>query len=652
MVASFRGFPEETQAMKSRISLVATAAAIALGAATAAHAGVAYPTKATAAKDLGATAESFSVTVVLKHRDQAGLEQLANNLYTPGHAQFHKFLSADAFHARFDPSADSVAKATAYFAKHGMTVHLDGNLLEVSGTAKQHEAAFGVKMHAFEIAAHGKAAASRFHGAIGTPTIADAGVAANVLTIVGHDSHPAFVPNIQKASAIASRVKPAAKSASMKAANGAALNEPGFWTVNDLAQWYNAQPLWDAGIHGEGQTLAIVTLASFTPSDAFQYWSENGLTVNPNRLKVLDVDGGPGPVCDACGSSETTLDVEQSGGMAPGANIIVYQAPNTNHSFLHAFANAVNQNKADTISVSWGSFEWFDTLSRAKGTPEGNITYLKAFNDVFLQGAIQGQSIIAAQGDAGAYEANRALPVPQFNPVLSVGAPATSPWITSAGGTTLPVTMTFSTGDVVTIPTEQTWGWAYLTDVCAHLGYDPISCGIFPVGGGGGVSSYFRIPDYQKGLKGMRVTEAGQSVVDTVAGVDYVDLPAGFRGRNVPDVSMNADPETGYILDYTDETGAYGQGAFGGGTSFVAPQLNGIAALLNQATGGRVGLLNFPLYMAARDKNSYKGGVLRDVQAGDNWFYTGVKGYDNGTGVGIMDVAGFANYLMAANKTK
>src|SRR5262249_29631133 len=158
---------------------------------------------------------------------------------------------------------------------------------------------------------------------------------------------------------------------------------------------------------------------------------------------------------------------------------------------------AVNENQADTISVSWGEFEWFDTLSRVHAH-RSNVVDLKAFNQIFMQAAAQGQTLVASQGDEGSYEANRALPVPDYSALISVGAPASSPYSLSAGGTTLPVTMTFSTGDVVTIPTEQAWGWSYLTPVCASLGYDPVSCGIWGVGGGGGVSSFFPMPNYQK----------------------------------------------------------------------------------------------------------------------------------------------------------
>jgi subtilase family serine protease len=199
----------------------------------------------------------------------------------------------------------------------------------------------------------------------------------------------------------------------------------------------------------------------------------------------------------------------------------------------------------------------------------------------------------------------------------------------------------------ITVPTEQAWGWDYLRPLCQSLGLSDVDCGIWGAGGGGGVSVFFRIPSYQKKVDGMRVSEAGQSMIDTSTGTDYFDLPAGFAGRNVPDVSLNADPETGYIVDYTDENGNYGTQDFFGGTSFVAPQLNGITALLAQNAGGRIGLLNFPLYQYARKASGWTGkkAPFNDITAGDNWFYQGEPGYDQATGVGTLNVANFAAKL-------
>ena len=74
---------------------------------------------------------------------------------------------------------------------------------------------------------------------------------------------------------------------------------------------------------------------------------------------------------------------------------------------------------------------------------------------------------------------------------------------------------------------------------------------------------------------------------------------------------------------------------------------DGVTALLDQSVHGRVGLLNFALYDLVRFGVAYKGkhAPLRDITAGDNWFYQGKKGYDLGSGVGVPDVANLIDAL-------
>jgi kumamolisin len=181
-----------------------------------------------------------------------------------------------------------------------------------------------------------------------------------------------------------------------------------------------------------------------------------------------------------------------------------------------------------------------------------------------------------------------------------------------------------------------------LIPLCDALGLDPIECGIYPAGGGGGVSAFIPLPFYQFGIPGIRRTEHGQSLLDytQTPPAPVVTLRGGFEGRNLPDLSVNSDPQTGYLVFYTsDKNGP--EVLQLGGTSFAAPQFNGVTALFNQGLYGRVGLLNFALYQLVREGRAYGGreAPLRDITAGDNWHYDGVRGYDQATGVGVPDVA-------------
>jgi kumamolisin len=243
---------------------------------------------------------------------------------------------------------------------------------------------------------------------------------------------------------------------------------------------------------------------------------------------------------------------------------------------------------------------------------------------------------------------------------LTVDYPASDPAITAAGGTTLPVLLEFCLNAACTppyydidIPHERIWGWDYLEGLCAALGLDPISCGIFPAGGGGGASITFPEPPYQIFIPGTQLSqprqvwEAGSAIVTQDQVPPFYALPAFFPGRNVPDVSFNADPYTGYVIFYTSSsTGVLGYYS-AGGTSFVAPQLNGITALLDQDVHGRVGLLNFVLYDLDQSGRAYRGAnpPFHAIAYGDNWFYHGSNGYNLGAGLGTMDVANFAEML-------
>jgi subtilase family serine protease len=230
-----------------------------------------------------------------------------------------------------------------------------------------------------------------------------------------------------------------------------------------------------------------------------------------------------------------------------------------------------------------------------------------------------------------------------------VDNPASDTAITAAGGTTLPGFQAYKIpGSVaplyIDVPEERAWGWDYLSPLCSALELDLIDCGIYDVGTGGGVSIIFPKPQYQWYL-GAQSTQPGQYWY--LEGQLVLILPAYFSGRNVPDISFNADPQTGYLVYYTSDVTGFSVQSGWGGTSFVAPQLNGVTALLGQYTGIRIGLLNVPLYDLAHAGAAYDGVAppIRAVPYGDNWFYHGLPGYNRTVGLGTLDVANFAEII-------
>ncbi len=636
-----------------------------------ASAGVPYPTKSTpAAVDRGPSAAverpaTITLTVALKLSDPEGAKALLEAIATPGSPSYHAFLTPAQFAERFGPSAESVARTSAALSAMGLSVNRTSTTtLHVTGTPEAIEKAFQVSLHTFEVPAAGSRPGYTFRAPASAARIPDA-LASDVHTVLGLDTRPRFAPRLHQgaftsgAPTGAKRVSPPLTSAPPPGEPGGYGGfAPGEWTVAEFAQYYNVKPLYYQGITGKGRTLGIVTLASFTPSDAYAYWKAVGLSVDPNRITVENIDGGPGAPSDASGSGETSLDVEQSGGIAYGSKIIVYQAPNTSQGFVDAFAAAIDSNLAQTVSVSWGEWEWFDNLDNSPVIDPisgKTVSSLQAYNELFLQAALQGQSFFASAGDAGAYDANDGLLPPDFSLALSVDSPASDPYITAAGGTTLSGIQVYSLGPknppyVVNIPTERVWSWDYLNGLCADLGYTPITCGVFPVGGGGGVSVYFQKPSYQQGIAGVQLSQPGQVFTEFLPppAVTYFTLTPHFPGRNLPDISFNADPDTGYSIYYTSDQTGFSILTFYGGTSFVGPQLNGVTALIGEYLGERVGLLNYPLYQLARN-GGYSGSKapLRAITAGDNDFYKGSSGYNPGAGLGTLNVYNFAEALKA-----
>ncbi len=610
----------------------------------------------------------ISVTVALALPSLSEAESLMRALNTPGDAQYHRFLSAGEFEARFAPSGARVAQAVAGLARYGLAAErTTATTLRVTGLPADMERAFAVNLHRYEVAAHDGAAGYTFHAPLGRPRV-PAELAGLVAGVVGLDSHPSLHPHLASAPRMLVRRS--------RDAGAATTGNPfGQLTVADFASQYDVQPLYDRGVLGSGRTVGILTFANFTPSDAFAYWSAVGLAVNQNRITVVPVDGGAGAPSDASGSDETTLDVEQSGGVAPQAHILVYHAPNSSQALVDIFAQAVSDNTADSLSMSWGQWEWFDNTGNSPVIDPATgrtVGVTQAVHELLVRAAIQGQSVFTSAGDGGAYEVNHDLGC--FGPyspqmatsctlTLSVDYPASDPAITAAGGTTLPGVQEYCLTTACTPPYypvaiahEQAWGWDYLEGLCAAEGTpDPVACGIFGTGGGGGVSVMFAQPEYQRDVAGVQSSQrhqlfrAGSSYVQADGIEPFYFLPPLFQGRNIPDVSLNADPETGYSIYYTSDVNGFKVLTYIGGTSFVAPQLNGIAALLGQYNEGRrVGLLNAAFYLLAQGGHGFPrlGPALQPIAYGDNWFYSGGDAYSPAAGLGTLDVAVFARVLM------
>ena len=582
---------------------------------------------------------SRSFVIALSVRNPAALAAAVAAVGDPTSASFRKFITPDQFAATYGQTPAAAAQVTAFLQAQGFSVDEvsgDNLLLTVTGTNAQIAATFGSAIHNYTL---NGAAYQAPAGAVKIPA-AIASVAGGVAGLSDRSlahSHTAVIPNTGM---LAGDVP--AQSATLSA-DVPPPSGPGSYTVNDLAAKYNINPLYAKGVTGAGKTIGIMTLAGYTQSDAYSYWKQIGLTVSPTRITDVKVLGGAskgdGPGSE--GAGETTLDVEQSGGVAPGANIRVYIAPNTDAGFLKVFSQPIQENIADVLSISWGSPEIANDPSA-----------IAALEVQFQKAALQGIPIIASAGDAGAYDINRDYTYPQCTTQLTVDFPAASPNVLAAGGTTLPNTTVHLHGPV-TVTTERPWGWDYLqsyitTNFGPTYGSALYYASYFTVGGGGGVSVVYPVPSFQTGLTGMQKSAPGQTLscdptfVGDPAGQYEVlaVLPPAFAGRNVPDVSLNADPYSGYSEFFT---GAWSTGS--GGTSFVAPQLNGILTLISSGIGGRVGPINPQLYAAFKAKGYSAGSPFKAITTGDNEYWKAAPNFNPASGLGSLDVNALATTL-------
>lgn len=264
---------------------------------------------------------------------------------------------------------------------------------------------------------------------------------------------------------------------------------------------------------------------------------------------------------------EETLDVEAVHGMAPSAKIVFVGAPNNYQDLDAALNHVVDKHLAQIVTNSYG----FPT----EILPQG---YIKPYEDTLIQAAVEGIGVYFSSGDNGDETSTLGYATPDY--------PASSPWVTAVGGTSLAVdksnTRVFETGwgtsnyncDKTTLASTRT-SWLY--------------------GSGGGVSRIFAVPSYQSGL-----IFNGHAV----------------SGRAVPDVSALGDPQTGLLIGQTQTfpDGVYYDEYRIGGTSLSSPIFAGLMALFDQKSGSPHGFAN-PLFYknagAFYDVISVKTAVVR-----------------------------------------
>jgi kumamolisin len=316
---------------------------------------------------------------------------------------------------------------------------------------------------------------------------------------------------------------------------------------------------------GQGQTIGLIELGGGYQAAAITAYF-HALGIAPPLLRSVSVDGGTNAPTGSAGGpdGEVELDIEVAGAVVPSAAIVAYFAPNTDAGFIDAVSTAIHDagNQPTVISISWGG-------------PESDWTQqaLTAMDQAFQDAAALGITVCVACGDNGSSDG-------VTDGAQHVDFPASSSFALACGGTSLR-----AAGG--TIASETVWN-------------DGTEGGA----SGGGVSQVFALPAWQQGLK----------VVDAAGTV------SALARRGVPDVSADADPQTGY------EVNIDGSVTVIGGTSAVAPLWAGLIARINATRGAPVGLVQPRLYPA--------GSAFNDITQGNNGGYAAAPGWDACTGLG------------------
>jgi kumamolisin len=592
------------------------------------------------------------VSFVLKMRHETALERRVNaGIYT-------HFLTVGEFARGYGQPAARIRALEQYLHRFHLKTRAYADRLDVTatGTAGQFNRALSVSQSVFRTAAtlasagHAARPAVTFSATRDAPRLPKT-IARYVESVLGLDTYPVFASNAVHVSP--ARPGPARTMTAPGRAPDGATTYTGDLRPQDFASEYHLSDL-GAQWQGQGQTLGIITFAAMHPADATHFWSLVGLTTKPGRIRLDNIDGGArfGAAYD---SQESTLDVEQSGGVAPQANIVVYQAPNTDFGGIDAYAAAASQDKTGSVSCSWGESE--TALAAEDRARAESPTLIQASDEFFLELAAQGQSSFSATGDSGAYAASNDL----GSTNLSVQSTSDSPWTTAAGATTLPGIIPLTSTTNVTIPAERAWAWDWRWPYFQQFGYGTEAAfAIHSVTGStGGYSSAEPRPGYQSLVPGISTFHAvpylrpvtvrrmlGTSLREPTSwrAWDATSLSAvppaaitGTRrtGRVVPDLSADGDPYTGYELYYGTVQDGWG------GTSFVAPQLNGAAAVIASALNRRTGFWNPEIYRLARSVQSPFTPLGATGGDNDNVYYTGTADaiYNPATGLGTPDLA-------------
>lgn len=524
------------------------------------------------------TSQQVDFGVLLGLRDQSGAVAALQAISDPTSASYGQWLSNASFDSRYAPASSSVAAVQSWLRSEGFQVTTtlpSGMYVEASGTVAQVESTFDTTVNNYSyLGKEVRANATELSLPANTP----AAVSSVITGVLGIDqgstlkqpagTEPGPPPGARYG------VQPCSAYYGQKTANA---QPPAYgkhqpyavcgYVPSQLQSAYGENALLRAGINGHGVTVAI-TDAYAAPTiyqDAQEYSRVHGQpTFAPGQFSQIT----PGPhgydQANACGAQgwygEETLDVEAVHTMAPGAKIVYVGAKDCLSGLDNAWASAIDNHVANVITDSWTS-----------GTDDINLlgtAYVTFYEQFSLEAALTGITVNFSSGDSGDHTAGGTDLAAK-----SVEFPADLPYVTGVGGTSL---LIGRNGQRL-----NEYGWQNDYSTLTDGAWTPTPPGTYSSGGGGGTSQLFPQPFYQAGKVPTNISEY------------YGSTPM----RAVPDIAMDADPNTGFEVGETQvfPNGTYWSQYRIGGTSLASPLLAGVVAVADQVHHRSLGFIN-PLY--------------------------------------------------------
>lgn len=580
----------------------------------------AKPSLATSANDAGAlssTQQIRNVTLLLKRSDvkQKQFDAYVHALTNPSSPYFHHWLTPTQIGTLFGPAQADIAKINQWLQGQGLkvtSVSPTGMMIHFSGSAASVGNAFHTSLHNYRVN--------------GETHFANANAqqipVALAPVVVGAVSLSNFFPKPQHTDvATVTKDKHTGQWKTVAKAKGAPQFTVPPGTIDtqttydvapaDFATIYNVTPLWSQAtpIRGAGQTVAVLERTDVLPADVQTFRSaflpSNAMGtiayINPLQSASDTSCTDPGTNGD---EGEAALDTEWIGAAAPDANIVFASCNDANSATFGPFTAAenllsgYNAPMPTVFSLSYGECE-------ADGFMDGTA---QQAGDLWEQAAAEGVTVFVSSNDAGSAGCNQDQRAAYEG--LAVNDMASTPFNVAVGGTDFndftnygqywtSSNLSLNQSAISYVP-EMTWNDSCASSVLDSLLHysngvqacnDPANSQFLSTGGGGGgYSTNWQLSLWQVGIYG--APAYGTRMLPDVS----LFAANGLYGHALV-FCMSDQNEGGTSCDYTNPDNVLYNSA--GGTSFAAPAMAGVQALINQAAGHATGNILPALYSIA-----------------------------------------------------